>query len=72
MSAHSGRLQHAIKHLRESWDRARESWDDQNARDFEKNHLMPIEQLTRSTMVGMDKLSEVLQKLKKACEEERF
>lgn len=71
MSAHSGRLQHAIKNLREHWDRTRESWDDQTARDFEKNHIMPVEQLSRSAMVGMDKLSEVLQKLKKACEEER-
>ena len=29
MSAHSGRLHHALKHLREQWDIAQESWDDQ-------------------------------------------
>jgi hypothetical protein len=71
MSAQSGRLQHAIKNLRDHWELARETWDDQVARDFEKNHIMPLEQLGRSAMVGMDKLSEVFMKLKHACEEER-
>ena len=69
MSAHSGRLQHAIRNLRDQWDRTRETWDDQVAVDFEKNHLMPLEQLSKSAMVGMDKLSEVLIKLRRACEE---
>lgn len=69
MSAQSGRLQHAIKNLRDHWELARETWDDQVARDFEKNHIMPMEQISKSAMIGMDKLSEVLTKLKRACEE---
>ncbi len=39
MSAQSGRLQHALKHLREQWDIAQDTWDDPASRDFEKNHL---------------------------------
>lgn len=69
MSAQSGRLQHAIRNLRDQWDLARETWDDQVAVDFEKNHVMPLEQLSKSSMVGMDKLSEVLTKIRRACEE---
>ncbi len=51
MSAQSGRLQHALKHLREQWDIAKETWDDPDSRDFEKNHIIPLEQTpsTRSS-----------------------
>ena len=69
MSAQSGRLQHGIKNLRDHWELARETWDDQVAQDFEKNHLMPMDQLGRSAIIGMDKLADILAKLKKACEE---
>jgi|GEM_PF-687823 len=69
MSAHSNRLQHALKDLREKWDITREAWDDQVALDFEKNHLAPIESLVKRSMVGMDKLSETLGKIRRACDE---
>jgi hypothetical protein len=69
MSAQSGRLQHAVKNLRDQWEIARVSWDDQVARDFEKNHIAPVEQIGKSTIIGMDKLSEVLTRLRRACEE---
>ena len=36
MSAHSGRLHHALKHIREQWDIAQETWDDPVSRDFER------------------------------------
>ena len=36
MSAHSSRLQHALKDLREKWDITSESWADQVAQDFGK------------------------------------
>ena len=44
MSAHSGRLQHALKHLREQWDIAQDTWDDPVSREFEKLHIVPLEQ----------------------------
>ncbi len=69
MSAHSSRLQHALKDLREKWDVTTDAWDDQVARDFEKNHLAPVEGLVKRAMVGMDKLSESLAKIRKACDE---
>jgi hypothetical protein len=69
MSAHSGRLQHALKDLREKWDITRQSWDDQVALDFEKNHLDTLEHLVRHSIVGMDKLSEALGKIRRQCQE---
>ena len=70
MSAQSGRLQHALKHLREQWDIALETWDDATARDFEKNHLVPMEQQTKHAIIGMEKLSEVLGKIRAQCKED--
>ena len=70
MSAQSGRLQHALKHLREQWDIAKETWDDQNARDFEKHHIVPLEQTTKHAIIGMEKLSEILGKIRGQCKEE--
>jgi len=70
MSAHSGRLHHALKHLREQWDIAQESWDDPVSRDFERIHLVPLEQQTKAAITGMEKLSEVLGKIRSQCKED--
>lgn len=69
MSAHSARLQHAMKDLRDKWDVTLETWEDQVAQDFEKNHLAPLEGLVKRNIVGMDKLSEALGKIRRACDE---
>ncbi|WP_165068801.1 hypothetical protein [Paludisphaera rhizosphaerae] len=69
MSSHSARLQHALRDLREKWDVTRDSWADQVALDYEKNHIAPVDSLVKRTMVGMDKLSESLAKIRKAMEE---
>jgi hypothetical protein len=70
MSAHSGRLTHSLKHLREQWDIALDTWDDAASRDFEKLHLIPLEQTTKNAITGMEKLSEVLGKIRAQCKEE--
>ena len=70
MSAQSGRLQHALKHLREQWDIAQETWADQNAREFEKLHIVPLEQNVKHAIIGMEKLSETLGKIRGQCKED--
>jgi len=67
MSAGSARLKHALKNLSEHWDATREQWADAVARDFEKNHLAPLEQQVNNALRGMDKLSEVLSKVRQDC-----
>lgn len=69
MSSHSARLQHALRDLREKWDVTKDSWADKVALDYEKNHIAPVDSLVKRTMVGMDKLSESLAKIRKAMEE---
>jgi hypothetical protein len=70
MSAHSGRLQHALKHLREQWDIAQDTWDDPASREFDKLHIVPLEQHSKNAIVGMEKLSEVLAKIRAQCRED--
>lgn len=67
MSAGSARLKHALKNLREHWDATKEQWNDGVARDFEKNHLVPVDQQVNTALHGMDKISEVLQKVRHDC-----
>jgi hypothetical protein len=70
MSAQSGRLQHALKHLKEQWDIAQKTWDDQVSRDYEKLHIVPLEQHTKNAIVGMELISEVLGKVRAQCRED--
>ncbi len=67
MSAGSARLKHALKTLREHWDLTREQWNDPVSRDFEKNHLIPLDQQSNNALRGMDKITEVLQKVRHDC-----
>lgn len=67
MSAGAARLKHAMKALHEHWDQTREMWVDKNAQDFEKNHLVPLEQQVENARRGMDKIQEILQKIRTDC-----
>ena len=56
-----------MKTLLERWDATRDQWDDKVARDFEKNHLLPLEQQVEHALRGMDKLGEILTKVRSDC-----
>jgi hypothetical protein len=67
MSAGGARLKHAMKALNEHWDITREKWADHVAADFEKNHLQPLEHQVNTALLGMQKLAEVLNKVRQEC-----
>ncbi|MHC5539733.1 hypothetical protein ACYOEI_16060 [Singulisphaera rosea] len=67
MSAGSARLNHTLKTLRERWDIAKEKWSDQVSRDFEKNHIDPLEQQAVTAIRGMEKIAEVLGRVRQEC-----
>ncbi len=67
MSAGSSKLQHALKDLRAHWDETKSLWSDQVARDFEKNHLTPLDQQTTTAMRGMADIAEVLSRVRHEC-----
>lgn len=67
MSAGSARLTFTQKTLREHWDIAKQQWSDQVSRDFEKNHLIPLDHQTTSAIRAMEKIAEVLHKIRQDC-----
>jgi hypothetical protein len=67
MSAGAARLKHAMKTLKERWDITRESWDDAQSRDFEKNHIAPVDHQVTTAIRGMDKLNEILARVRQEC-----
>ena len=67
MSTGSARLNHALKTLRERWDDTKGYWSDEVARDFEKNHLAPLETQSNTAIRGMEKLAEVFSKMRHDC-----
>ena len=67
----STKLTYAIKNLRKHWEIAKIHWQDQvNAKDFEANHLFPLETRVNAVVRGMDKLAEVTAKVKRDCASE--
>jgi hypothetical protein len=67
MSAGSARLTFTLKTLRERWEAATEQWSDQVSRDFEKNHLVPLEHQSTAAIRAMEKMSDILSKLRQDC-----
>ena len=70
MSAHSGRLHHALKHIREQWDITQEAWDDPVSRDFERIHLDAARTTDQRRDHRHGEGSEVLGKIKAQCKED--
>ncbi len=60
-------MHHAIRTLRVRWEVTKEKWADKVAQDFEKNHLLPLEQQTETAVRGMEKINEVLMKVRQDC-----
>jgi len=67
MSAGSARLNHTLKTLREHLEIVKEQWADNVARDFEKNHLAPLESQATVAIRGMEKIAEVLSRVRHDC-----
>ena len=67
MSAGSARLTFSQKTLRERWDEVKPQWSDQVSRDFEKNHLAPLEHQSTAAIRAMEKMSDILSKIRHDC-----
>lgn len=64
----SGNLSHALKTLRVHWGSTEMEWRDDVRRDFEENHLKPIEQELLAAVGAIGTLDQVLIKALQECE----
>ena len=67
MSSGANRLNHAMKTLRAKWDDIEPLWRDNVRREFETQHLEPLERQVASTMRAMHDLSEVIHRARREC-----
>jgi hypothetical protein len=67
----STKLTYAIKNLKKHWEQAKTQWNDQTAKQFESNHLYPLEVRVNAVVRGMEKLDEISSKVKRDCSETR-
>jgi hypothetical protein len=69
---HTGtiRLSKAAKQLREKWEETKPFWKDENAADFEFNHLQPLTPQLTLTLAAVNRLAALLEKAERDCWDE--
>lgn len=61
------RLQQTLKELMLRWEKANVDWDDQVSREFKETYLNQLDSKVKTTMDAMEKMSELLRRLKRDC-----
>ena len=68
LNASKSRLDGITKELSLHWEQARTYWRDQKSDEFEKKYLDELFALTGKTILIVEKLDEVLKKVRSDCE----
>ncbi len=70
VNAAMGKLLRAAKELSASWEHTRAFWRDDNSRAFKERFLEPLNSSLRATQSTLGHLDEVLQRMRRECDEE--
>ena len=65
--AGSNRLKHALQALQEHWQVTEATWNDSVRRRFEERHLLPLDSAVDAALIGMQKLADLLDKVRRDC-----
>lgn len=65
--ATSSRLKATVRTLREHWQRTEATWGDSVKARFEERYLSPLEPAVEAAVVGLQKLGEVLDEVRRDC-----
>jgi len=65
--AGSHRMKHALNTLSEQWKITEATWNDSVRRRFEERHLLPLDPAVDAAALGMHKLAELLDKVRRDC-----
>ena len=65
--AGTSRLRHAIKVLRDHWAVTEATWNDSVRGRFEERYLAPLDPAVDAALIGMHKLAEVLDQVRRDC-----
>jgi len=65
--AGSNRLKHALKALKDQWLITECTWNDAVRRRFEERYLLPLDPAADAALIGMQKLADLLDKVRRDC-----
>jgi hypothetical protein len=65
--AGTSRIKQSINALQDHWKPVEEVWNDVVRRRFEERYLLPLDPAVDAAMIGMHKLAEVLDKVRRDC-----
>ncbi len=68
VSAGQSQLRQGLQILRQNWDIVSLHWKDTTAKEFQEVYWEPIEDQTLATMAAMDRLGQLLQRVRKDCQ----
>ena len=68
LNASKSRLDGITKELSVHWEQAKSSWRDQKSDEFEKKYLDELFALTGKSVLVIEKLDEILKKVRSDCE----
>ncbi len=64
---HKTKLRYSAQKLQLHWEEAKSQWNDAVSRDFEREHLVPLEIPLSSALRAIEALSEVLNRAAQDC-----
>ena len=69
MNLHDGKakLSYATEKLGLQWDDVRAQWDDAASRDFQRDHLEPLQPLVANAVRAIERLAEILTRAQQEC-----
>ncbi len=65
--AGASRLKSAVRTLRDEWNLTEPTWNDVARQRFEQRYLFPIEPAVDAALIGMQKLADVLDRIRQDC-----
>lgn len=67
LSTGRGKIYNGLKNMRAEWESIQRVWNDPVRRDFEENFWAGLEVQVDSTLRGIDRLAQVLIRVKNDC-----
>lgn len=65
--AGTNRLRHAMKALHDHWALTEATWNDSVRQRFEERYLAPLDPAVEAAVIGMHKLAEILDQVRRDC-----
>ena len=63
----AAKVHSSLENLQEAWMAAQETWNDDNARKFEEEHLVPLALTVKLSLDAVNRMAETLHEAERDC-----